>query len=92
MAHQVNYYDWLGFMFAQNKVLSMDYRTFGVEMVQSSKVINIDNLYFVIKEEDFSKLTEEHLDALVTLSHDEDVGLRNPIFTELDEEGRLVVD
>ena len=67
-------------------------KIYPIEMVESSKVINIDNFYFVINNDDFPKLTEEYIDVLVTLAHTENGDLHNPIFMEFDEDGRLAID
>ncbi len=61
-----------------------------VEMANSSEVLNIDNFYFVIEKNNLSKLTEEHFDILSSLISKEE--LHNPIFVDIDEDGRLIID
>ena len=56
-------------------------------------VVTNDNqkyLKFDNSKENAEKLTEEHSDTLLILSENSDI--YNPVFVELDEEGRLVVD
>lgn len=60
------------------------------EMVENSKVMQLDKHYFVFRKNDITKLTEEHFDTLLTLTEKET--LINPVYVEIDEEGRLVVD
>ena len=67
-------------------------KIYPIELVESSKVIDIDNFYFIFNNDDFPKLTAEHIDTLVALAHAGDGSLHNPIFTEFDEDGRLVID
>lgn len=59
-------------------------------MIDNSKIINLDKNYFVFHKDEVSKLTEEHFDTLLTLSEQED--LHNPVYVDIDEEGRLLID
>ena len=52
--------------------------------------MKVDKNYFVFSKTDSKKLTEEHFDALMTLAKQED--LHNPVYVDVDEEGRLLVD
>ena len=61
-----------------------------MQLIENSKIINMDKKYFVFSKENAEKLTEEHSDTLLILSENSDI--YNPVFVELDEEGRLVVD
>lgn len=61
-----------------------------IELIDNSSVISLDNHYFVFRNEDRVNLTEAHFDLLETLANTEK--LHNPIYVELDEEGRLLVD
>lgn len=61
-----------------------------MQLIENSKIINMDKKYFVFSKENAEKLTEEHSDTLLILSKNSDI--YNPVFVELDEEGRLVVD
>lgn len=61
-----------------------------IDMVENSKIINLDKKYFVFSKSDSELLTEKHLDMLLTLAGKED--LHNPVFVDIDEEGRLLID
>lgn len=61
-----------------------------IEMINSSSIISIDNHYFIFNKEDISKLTEKHFDTLSVLAENEE--LYNPIYVDIDEEGRLLID
>lgn len=59
-------------------------------LIENSSVIEVDNHYFVFSKADAAKLTEWHFDTLSMLAEQEE--LSNPVFVELDGEGRLIVD
>ncbi len=59
-------------------------------MIANSSVINIDNHYFVFSKQDAERLTEQHYDILSSISENEH--LINPVYVEIDDEGRLVID
>lgn len=61
-----------------------------VDMIDNTIIINLDKNYFVFTVEDSQKLTEEHFDALMTLAEQEN--LHNPVYVDIDTEGRLLVD
>lgn len=61
-----------------------------IEMINSSRIISVDNHYFIFNKENISKLTEEHFDTLSILAENEE--LYNPIYVDIDEEGRLLID
>lgn len=61
-----------------------------ISLIDNSHIIKIDNHYFVFNKRDIPDLTEQHLDALSILS--DNSSLNNPVFIEIDEEGRLIVD
>lgn len=65
-------------------------RMYPMQLIDNSEVIEIDNHYFVFKKEDAQKLTEQHFDTLSSLAESEN--LFNPIYVEIDEGGRLVID
>lgn len=54
------------------------------------KIIKIANKRFIVSEEDFSKLSENHLELLDILSVDDE--LLNPVYIKVDCEGRLLID
>jgi hypothetical protein len=60
------------------------------EMIDNSSIINLDKNYFVFRTNEISKLTETHFDVLLSLSEREE--LHNPVYVEIDEEGRLIID
>ncbi len=61
-----------------------------VSMIDNSHVIEIDNHYFIFSNQDASRLKAQHFDVLSELSSREQ--LENPVYVELDGEGRLIVD
>ena len=61
-----------------------------IEMIDNSVIINLDNNYFIFSKDDSRKLTEEHFDTLMTLAEGEN--LHNPVYVDIDAEGRLLVD
>ena len=61
-----------------------------VDLINSSKIIPIDNTYFVIKDDKFQELKEEHFDVLSSIIKNEE--LHNPVFIDIDESGRLIID
>lgn len=61
-----------------------------LQMVNSSEIIRLENFYFVISKEHFKNLTEKHMDTLSILVQEEE--LHNPIFIDIDDEGRLIID
>lgn len=71
-------------------IMSMLEQMYPSSLISNSHIIEIDNHYFVFTKQDAVKLTEQHFDTLSTLSDNE--SLSNPVFVEIDSEGRLVVD
>lgn len=61
-----------------------------IEMIENSIVVDLDKNYFVFSKEDSVKLTEEHFDTLMLLSERET--LHNPVYVDIDSEGRLLID
>lgn len=61
-----------------------------LDMVRNSSIVSIDKHYFVFSNDDISRLTEQHFDVLDQLIHVEE--LHNPVYVEIDDEGRLLVD
>ncbi len=59
-------------------------------MVENSKVVCLDRKCFVFTKVDAQRLTGEHFDILLTLAENEE--LHNPVFVDIDDEGRLIVD
>lgn len=71
-------------------MISLLERMYPVEMIDSSTIITVDNHYFVFDKSDIPKLREEHFDTLSILSENEE--LYNPVYVDIDEEGRLLID
>lgn len=59
-------------------------------LINNSVIFHLDRNYFVFQKEEAQKLTEEHFDILLTLAEQEN--LHNPVYVEMDEEGRLLID
>ena len=60
------------------------------KMIDESEIINLDRFYFVLPQKAMQQLTEAHIDILTSLAERED--LHNPVYVDIDKEGRLVVD
>lgn len=60
------------------------------EMIENSQVISLDKNYFVFNKRDVTRLTEAHFDTLFALAENEK--LHNPVYVDMDEEGRLIID
>lgn len=65
-------------------------RMYPMELIDNSQVVDIDNHYFVFRKQDIPRLTEQHFDTLFSLVENEQ--LHNPIYVDMDEGGRLIVD
>lgn len=65
-------------------------RIYPIELVENSEVYNFGNKSFVLSKMDATKLSEQHMDVLSVLASKDD--LYNPVFVEIDEEGRLLID
>ncbi len=72
------------------KLMGLLDQMYPIEMIDKSCIITLDNHYFVFSMEDKQKLTEEHMDILSVLAENEQ--LYNPIYVEIDDEGRLIID
>ena len=65
-------------------------KMYPIELVENSAIVGIDSHYFVFNKEDVTKLTEQHFDTLSSLA--ESGQLLNPVYVDIDEGGRLIVD
>ena len=72
------------------ELISLLEQMYSIEMIESSDIVSVDNHYFVFNKADTPKLTEEHFDTLSILAENEQ--LFNPVYVDIDEEGRLVID
>lgn len=75
---------------SDTNLISLLERMYPIDMIEASEVISIDNYYFVFNKKDMPKLTEHHFDTLSTLTENEE--LYNPVYVDIDEEGRLIID
>lgn len=57
---------------------------------RNSHVLKIGQKSYLLSNEDYKKLSPEHLDALYDISDDDTI--YNPVYVEIDEEGCLVID
>lgn len=60
------------------------------DIVKNSRVIQIDDRYFVFSKEDAVTLTEQQMDTLVSLARHKE--LLNPVFVTINDGGCLIVD
>ncbi len=60
-----------------------------VEVIKSSEIIECNDKYFVFSKSDYKNLTGNHYDVLGKISKQD--GLENPVFAELDKDGRICV-
>ena len=67
-----------------------DFNEYDFHMIETSEIVRVDNYYFVLSREDFTRLTEEHQDILMSLT--DNAELHNPVFVSIDEEGCLLID
>lgn len=65
-------------------------KMYPIELIKNSSVVEINNHYFVFRKKDRLKLTEQHFDVLSSLA--ESGQLLNPVYVDIDERGRLIVD
>ncbi len=72
------------------KIISLLDKMYPIELIENSFVISIDSHYFVFKKEDVPKLTEQHYDTLSALAENEQI--TNPVYVDMDEGGRLIID
>ncbi|GAA5414334.1 hypothetical protein [Ureaplasma ceti] len=61
-----------------------------IEMINNSEIINLKEKYFIISKSNITKLKSKHFNVLTRLSECEE--LNNPVFVDIDEEGRLLID
>ena len=59
-------------------------------MINDSTIINVANNYFVFTKKDSCKLTDKHIEILKKLVEQEN--LHNPVYVDIDTEGRLIID
>ncbi len=72
------------------KIIDTLDKMYPIELIENSSVVHIDSHYFIFNKNDRPKLTEQHFDTLSSLAENDQ--LFNPIYVEIDEEGRLIID
>lgn len=65
-------------------------RMYPAEVVQGCGIVAVGEKFFIFSKKDIASLTEQHFDILASLSNQEE--LHNPVYAEIDEEGRLCVE
>lgn len=63
---------------------------FPIDIIKNSEVVQIHSKCFVFNKNDYSRITLDQLDVLETLAISEN--LHNPVYVEIDGEGRLILD
>lgn len=71
-------------------MISMLDQIYPIDLIENSMIIEIDSHYFVFNINDCSRLTKQHFDILSSLA--ESSQLLNPVFVDMDVEGRLLID
>ncbi len=72
------------------KVIKSLEKMYPQSLIENISIIPISNYNFIISKDDYSKLSEEHMDILSILA--EERKLNNPVYLEIDEEGILTID
>ena len=72
------------------KMISLLDAMYPIGTINSSVVLPIDQYNFVFSKQDISRLKESDMDVLSSLTETEE--LHNPIYVEIDDDGRLVID
>ncbi len=72
------------------KMIALLDAMYPIDTINSSVVLPIDQYNFVFSQQDISRLRESDMDVLSALTETEE--LHNPIYVEIDENGRLVID
>ena len=62
-----------------------------LNLIENSEVVEVDNHFFIFSKEDYKKFTSEHYDVLCSVVQ-ADKELQNPIYVEIDKNGRLLID
>ncbi len=60
------------------------------QVIQNCCIVPMGEKYFVFSNKDIESLTEQHLDTMAALTDCDN--LHNPIYVEIDSEGRLCID
>ena len=72
------------------KIVKLLEKMYPTSLIEHSHIVGIDNHFFIFSKKDSKRLTEQHFDTLSALC--DNCQLNNPVYVELDEEGRLIVD
>lgn len=60
------------------------------ESINQYNIVDVGKNHFLINKSDIGKLSLEHMDALYVLSNKEE--LKNPVYVDFDDDGRLLID
>lgn len=72
------------------KIIKLLEEMYPASLIKNSRIIQTDRHSFIFSKKDATRLTAKHFDILCTLSNDEQ--LENPVYADIDEEGRLIID
>lgn len=72
------------------RIVKLLHSMYPVDFIDSVNVVKIEDYAFLVPKGQYDRLTDTHLDTLVRLTESE--SLTNPIYIEIDDEGRLLVD
>ena len=75
---------------SDERVLRTLEHMYSLEFINNSHIIKMDTHYFLFNKDNVPKITVEHYDTLSVLADSGE--LSNPIYVEIDDEGRLLVD
>lgn len=66
------------------------YTMYDEKMINNVEVVHTFGKHFVLSKDDYKNLNKDQIDTLESLSMNKD--LMNPVFVEVDEDGRLLID
>lgn len=72
------------------KFVTLLNRLYSSDVINNTVVVHVGEYYFLFSKEDSVRLTEKHYDVLKMLAEKEK--LTNPVYVDIDEEGRLIID
>lgn len=73
------------------KLAELLFNAYSIDLIESSNILYLDPLKFVIKKDDERRLTDSHRETLDEIAMNPD-GLENPVFVSLAEDGVLEID
>lgn len=66
------------------------YSLYPTDLIQQSSIISIGNYNFVLRKDDLDRLTDDQYAILSLMT--ETTELHNPVYVEIDDHGKLIVD